>query len=77
MSAWRVIITDSESFTGVAPVCEHQGDRTKHTPNEFGDDPDPGSVFDCCPHPHLETWSEAEAKIIANVLTGSDVQVCS
>lgn len=65
MSAWRVIITDTESMTGVAPVCEI--DHTPHSPD--GDDPLKEWVFDCCPHPHLELWGESDARVAAELLT--------
>ena len=46
MTAWRVIITDSESASGVAPVCPHQdnGDRCPgggYQPNDEPYDPTP------------------------------------
>lgn len=77
MTAWRTIFTDSESPSGVAPVCEHQSDPSKHTPNAFGDAPGPEWVFDCCPYPHIEVWSEAGARIVADHLTLHEAEVCS
>jgi hypothetical protein len=58
MSTWRVIFTDSEGMTGIAPVCEV--DHTPHSPD--GDDALKAWVFDCCPRPHIEFWSERSAK---------------
>jgi hypothetical protein len=78
MSAWRVIITDSESATGVAPVCEQQDDVTKHSSGDgFGVTVDPHGVYDCCPQPHIETWWEDGAKRLAELLTELDAAACS
>ena len=72
MSQWRVIITDSESMTGVAPVCETMG------PDHFVDGMTLADwVFDCCPHPHIECWNEYNAKDLALALTDTDAQACS
>lgn len=70
MSEWRVIMTDSESMTGVAPVCET--DHTPHSPD--GDNPLTAWVFDCCPWPHIEVWSEAGARIVAEQLSLHDAK---
>lgn len=68
MSAWRVIITDTESMTGVAPVCE-----TDHTPHsEDGESQLRDWVFDCCPHPHIEMWSEDLATRLAELLNEAE-----
>ncbi len=78
MTAWRTITTDSESMSGVAPVCEHQDNPRYHSSGDgFGVEADPHGVYDCCPHPHIETWSEAAAAEIATRLTALDVEVCS
>ena len=78
MTAWRTIFTDSESMSGVAPVCEHQDDVTKHSSGDgFGKVVDPHGVYDCCPHPHLETGWEDGAKRLAALLTELDAAVCS
>lgn len=82
MSAWRVIITDSESMTGVAPVCEdpgHIGNAvTAGLEPEEEDTRGTGPlVFDCCPHPHIETWGEATAEKLARDLTEADAEACS
>lgn len=64
---WRTIITDTESLTGVAPVCEDP----KHEAAAIVCGLEPGEagalgtgplVLDCCPHPHLELWGEAQAE---------------
>ncbi len=73
MTAWRVIITDSESMTGVAPVCEDPS----HDPARHDDDPDGTHVFNCCPGPHIETYDELSASIVAATLTANDARLCS
>lgn len=65
---WRVIFTDSESLTGVAPECPEAG-------NEHEDESD-GGVYDCCPHPHIETYSEPGAVKLAALLTELDAGPC-
>lgn len=65
MSQWRLIITDSETLSGVAPVCSREFRGGK----DF-------SVDDCCPQPHLECWSEDNAKAVLELLNGYEVQVC-
>jgi hypothetical protein len=78
MTAWRAIFTDSESMSGVAPVCEHQDDVSKHSTGDgHGKVADPHGVYDCCPGPHLEMWSEQTAAQLAATLTAADAQVCS
>lgn len=59
---WRAIITDSESRSGVAPVCP------KH---------DNAWVLDCCPHPHIECWSERIAEIVAGHLSDVEAEIAS
>lgn len=62
MSAWRVIVTGTEGPTGIAPVCEHQEDVTKHSTGDgYGKVVDPSGVYDCCPWPQLELWDEDAA----------------
>lgn len=71
MTAWRTIVTDSESMSGVAPVRERQDDPSSmHRGDAHG-------VYDCCPHPHIETWGEGEAALLARRLTVIDAAVCS
>lgn len=67
MSDWRVIITDTESMTGVAPVCRSE-DHADSSENQ---------VFDCCPHPQIETWNEHNARELAEILTDTDAETCS
>jgi hypothetical protein len=66
---WRVIGTDSESLTGVAPVCDLPHD-------EPGRD-DRAGIYDCCPHPHIETWSESSADALRNLLNAIGAEPCS
>ncbi|MFL6145599.1 MAG: hypothetical protein ACJ72N_27525 [Labedaea sp.] len=76
MSAWRVILTDSESLTGVAPVCsEQRNPEGPHCVTDWRVDLD--GVFDCCPHPHIECWSETMAARIAELLTQTEAEICS
>ncbi len=79
MSAWRVIITDSESLSGVAPVCPSQNDYTKHSTGDgFMKEPaDVAGIYDCCPGPHIECWSEQRAEAIAKALTEAEAEICS
>lgn len=78
MSAWRVIMTDTEGPTGVAPVCPDQGDYTKHSTGDgcMKEPADTSGVYDCCPQPYIETWNETTAATLAQVLTASEAQVC-
>lgn len=79
MSAWRVIITDTESMTGVAPVCPEQADpEGRHRIlDEHADLQSEHGVFDCCPHPHIECWSEGVAQVMAESLTAAEAEICS
>lgn len=62
---WRVIGTDSESNSGVAPICS------------FGHHDDLDVYVACCPHPHLECWSESQAREVRDMLNAFGVEVCS
>lgn len=77
MTAWRIILTDSESLTGVAPVCPDQDDPAKHTPGFDGEPAVAEAVYDCCPGPHIELWSEQRAAEVASMLTAAEAEVCS
>lgn len=67
---WRVIITDSESPTGIAPVCTAEGDADLHLWANFGqglvrvDD----GVWDCCPTPQIDTFSTVFASYLVELL---------
>lgn len=68
--AWRVIITDSESPTGVAPVCTAAGDDDEHKLVALGCGPfrDEEGVYDCCPTPQFETYSTILAPYLVELL---------
>lgn len=79
---WRVIDTDSESPSGVAPICPQQNTKggmhdrrqwDKDFPTEFDDQ----GVYDCCPGPHLECWSVPYAAQVAALLTEAGAEVCT
>jgi hypothetical protein len=80
---WRVILTDSEDLTGVAPVCPRQAEPGgPHDIEGPGEDDlsfryQAAGVYDCCPEPHLETYSTVKAAEVAEVLTRLAVGVCS
>jgi hypothetical protein len=72
-ATWRLIITDSESQSGVAPICNlpdvHAMMRGGH-PGDF-------DVFaECCPGPHLECNSPQGARQLLAVLNAHGVTVC-
>lgn len=75
---WRTIITDTESETGVAPVCEQQDnpEGEHRIQEEHFDGQAANSVFDCCPHPQIETYSEPGARSLASLLTALDAESC-
>lgn len=75
MGAWRVIVTDTEGPTGVAPVCPSASTATHYIPE--ADEQDETGVYDCCPGPHIECWAPLAASIIATSLTGAGAEVCS
>lgn len=67
---WRVITTDTYGMTGIAPVCPDQDDVTKHSTGDgYGKVVDPHGVYDCCPGPHIELWSEDRAAAMAALFT--------
>lgn len=67
---WRVIITDSESPTGVAPVCVAEGDADKHLWANFGHGIERvnDGVWDCCPDPQFDTYSTILAEYLVELL---------
>lgn len=75
---WRVILTDSESLTGVAPVCPHVETNHLIEDNDGAPLPDADAlgVYDCCPGPHLECWTPAAALRIRAALNTAEVEVC-
>jgi hypothetical protein len=62
---WRVVSGDNESRADIAPVCP---DPVLHVVAESGIDQ--SSVYDCCPGPHIEIWSESLAIKIVELLNG-------
>lgn len=65
---WRTVYDDSESASTIAPVCP---DPIEHVVAEDGIDQ--ASVYDCCPHPHIEVGSVALAARIVDLLNGGDL----
>lgn len=76
---WRIIFTDSEGLTGVAPVCPQQNDPKVHTlPDDlFDGEAGVSDVYDCCPEPHIECWTVAAAQKVLEALNGAYAEVCS
>ena len=69
VSAWRLIVTDSESLSGVAPVCPQQTvDGWRH---------DNLGVYECCPGPHIECWTESNADRVLTALSIAEAEVCT
>ena len=76
---WRVIITDTETPSGVAPICPgsatlgpanpHWNDQTRYL--------DLMGVWDCCPGPHLQCINESDAVMLATMLNSLEVEICS
>lgn len=70
---WRVVFTDTEGPTGVAPVCDqpevHADWHAASAASEIGPaGPDNGDVYDCCPQPHIECWAPSAALTAVGVL---------
>ncbi|MER6706635.1 hypothetical protein [Streptomyces fumanus] len=67
---WRVIATDSESLTGVAPVCTAERSAALHAIPDHPGGPtaDDEGVYDCCPWPQIETYSVPVAAYLVAVL---------
>ena len=79
---WRLILTDSESFTGLAPVCTGERSDALHEITDYPGGPkrDEDGVYDCCPWPQIETYCEPVAAYLVELLNadaalggGSDV----
>ena len=74
MSAWRVIVTDSESASGIAPACPWPDVHAMM----HGGKPDDAWVYDeCCIGPRIECYSERQAARLAHLLTEANAEVCS
>lgn len=67
---WRVIMTDSESPTGLAPVCTGERSDALHMIHDYPGGPirDEQGVYDCCPWPQIETYSTVWAAYLAELL---------
>lgn len=67
---WRVIITDSESPTGVAPVCAGERSDALHMIDDYPGGPkrDEEGVYDCCPWPQFDTYSTDVAAYLVELL---------
>jgi hypothetical protein len=67
---WRVVITDSESPTGLAPVCTGESSDALHMIDDYPGGPtrDEDGVYDCCPWPQIETNSTAMAAYLVELL---------
>jgi hypothetical protein len=68
---WRVIVTDSESPAGIAPVCTADGvDDEHHIIADHSDGPmrDEEGVYDCCPTPQIETYSPVLSAYLVELL---------
>ncbi|WP_406325874.1 hypothetical protein OG784_13070 [Streptomyces sp. NBC_01617] len=67
---WRVIVTDSESPTGVAVVCTGDRSDALHMIDDCTGGPirDEEGVYDCCPWPQFETDSSLLAAYLVELL---------
>lgn len=67
---WRIIHTDSESPTGLAPVCSGERSDSLHMIEDYPDGParDEEGVYDCCPGPQIETYSPVWAAYLVELL---------
>jgi hypothetical protein len=67
---WRLIITDSESPTGLAPVCTREDGNALHMIDDYPGGPqrDEDGVYDCCPWPQIETYSTVWAAYLVELL---------
>lgn len=67
---WRLIATDSESLTGLAPVCTGDRSDALHQIPDYPGGPirDEEGVYDCCPWPQIETYSTVVAAYLVELL---------
>jgi len=67
---WRLIITDSESPTGLAPACTGERSDALHMIDDYPGGPqrDEDGVYDCCPYPQIETYSTVWAEYLVELL---------
>jgi len=71
---WRIIITDSEQPTGVAPICPRPD---VHAMMHGGPPTDDQVYDDCCAGPHLECWNPRAAQGVLAALNSACAEVCS
>lgn len=73
---WRVIITDSESPTGVAPVCAGGRSDALHMIDNYPGGPkrDEEGVYDCCPWPQFDTYQADVAAYLVELLNADAEQ---
>lgn len=78
---WRAVYTDTESCSGVAPVCSQVhvigGEHDVDGSGAAGDGFDAQGVYDCCPGPHIEAWSEGTAADLADSLNRHNIRLCT
>jgi len=74
---WRVVITDAESASGVAPICPSPALFQRASEHWNDESMDLLGVWDCCPGPHLQCINEDHAKILAAMLNILEVEICS
>lgn len=73
---WRTIVTDSESLTGLAPVCAGGRSDALHQIPDYPGGPirDESGFYDCCPWPLIETYSTAVAAYLVALLNADAEQ---
>jgi hypothetical protein len=65
-TTWRLVLTDTESLTGVGLVCT---DPAHPGIDDIGCEYDEMGVYDCCPMV-IEMWHEAVAAYLVALLNG-------
>jgi len=77
-TVWRLIITDTENLSGVAPACPQPDVHAMVSPAGAPGVTFESWVFDeCCIGPHLECWTEDAAREACSTLNRLSVEVCS
>jgi hypothetical protein len=70
-TTWRLVLTDTESLTGVGLVCT---DPAHPGIDDIGCEYDEMGVYDCCPMV-IETWHEKVATYLVALLNGDAATV--
>lgn len=72
---WRLILTDTELPTGVAPVCPQP---EVHGAMHGGPADDMELYDECCAviGPHLQCWTENNARELMSMLNRLGVELC-